>query len=157
MPLVRRKPFSFTIDTEEKPVIIDVPYGSAKDPTTAAYWDQLIYNNSYHAALQQLKKLWPEAVDVVPCLIEKEDLPKSEGGRVNRNKEYNLQRAQRKIAEALAKSYQKYSRYSQEYKQDALDDLVEQVEAFRPLFQEFKCPKKTTQDKIEKGELLGAR
>src|SRR5579875_401851 len=104
MPLVRRKSLSFTIDTEEgKHVIIDVPYGGAKDPATPAYWDQLIYNNSYRAAMQQLKKLWPEALEVVPCLIEKEELPKSEAGRVNRNKEYNLGRAQRKIAESIAK------------------------------------------------------
>jgi hypothetical protein len=160
MPLVRRKPLSFTIDTEEgKHIIIDVPYRGAKDPTTAAYWDQLMYNNSYQAALAQLKKLWPEATEVVPCLIEKEELPKSESGRVNRNKEYNLERAKRKIAESIAKAYQKYSRYSQEYKQDALDDLSEQINSFKPLFHEFKCPKKLAKDKtLGKGEeLLGAR
>jgi hypothetical protein len=155
MPLVRRKPLSFTIDTEEgKHVIIDVPYGGAKDPTTPAYWDQLIYNNSYQAALQQLKKLWPEALDVVPCLVEKEELPKNEIGRVNRNKEYNLGRAQRKIAESIAKTYQKYSRYNSEYKQEALDDLADQMQTLKPLFQEFKCSKNKN---IEKVELLGAR
>jgi hypothetical protein len=155
MPLVRRKPLSFTIDTEEgKHVIIDVPYGGAKDPTTPAYWDQLIYNNSYQAALQQLKKLWPEALEVVPCLIEKEELPKNESGRVNRNKEYNLERAQRKIAESIAKTYQKYSRYSQEYKQDALDDLSDQIQTLKSIYQEFKC----AQSKKSEGvELLGAR
>jgi hypothetical protein len=158
LPLVRRKPLSFTIDTEEgKHIVIDVPYSGAKDPTTAAYWDQLMYNNSYQAALQQLRKLWPEAAEVVPCLIEKEELPKSESGRVNRNKEYNLERAQRKIAESIAKTYQKYSRYSQEYKQDALDDLSEQIDSFKPLFQEFKCPKKTTKNQTEgKEEVQGA-
>jgi hypothetical protein len=155
MPLVRRKPLSFTIDTEEgKHVIIDVPYGGAKDPTTPAYWDQLIYNNSYQTALQQLQKLWPEALEVVPCLVEKEELPKSESGRVNRNKEYNLGRAQRKIAESIAKTYQKYSRYSSEYKQDALDDLADQMQTLKPLFQEFKCSKNKKDEKVE---LLGAR
>jgi hypothetical protein len=155
MPLVRRKPLSFTIDTEGgKHVIIDVPYGGAKDPTTPAYWDQLIYNNSYQTALQQLKKLWPEALDVVHCLVEKEDLPKSESGRVNRNKEYQLGRAQRKIAESIAKTYQKYSRYSSEYKQDALDDLADQMQKLKPLFQDFKCSKSKKNEKVE---LLGAR
>ena len=142
MPLVRRKPLSFTIDTEEgKHLIIDVPYGGAKDPTTPAFWDQLIYNNSYQEAMRQLKNLWPEALEVVPCLIEKEELPKNDAGRVNRNKEYNLQRAQRKIAESIAKTYQKYSRYSQEYKQDALDDLADQMQTLEPIFQDFKCAK----------------
>jgi hypothetical protein len=154
MPLVRRKPLSFTIDTEGKPVIIDVPYGGAKDPTTPAYWDQLIYNNSYQAALQQLKKLWPEAIEIVPCLIEKEELPKNENGRVNRNKEYNLERAQRKIAESIARTYQKYSRYSSEYKQDALDDLSDQIQTLKPIYQDFKCAKSK---KSEGVELLGAR
>jgi hypothetical protein len=155
MPLVRRKRLSFTIDTEEgKHVIIDVPYSRSKDPTTPAYWDQLIYNNSYQAALQQLRKLWPEAVEIVPCLIEKEELPKSETGRVNRNKEYNLERAQRKIAESIAKTYQKYSRYSSEYKQDALDDLAEQIHTLKPIYEDFKCAKNK---KSEGVELLGAR
>lgn len=153
MPLIRRKPLSFTIDTEEgKHLIIDVPYAGAKDPTTPAYWDQLIYNNSYQTALQQLKKLWPEALEVVPCLIEKEELPKNENSRVNRNKEYNLGRAQRKIAESIAKTYQKYTRYSSEYKQDALDDLADQTHSLKPLFQEFKCPR----EKNDEVELLGA-
>lgn len=154
MPLVRRKPLSFTIDTESKPVIIDVPYGGAKDPTTPAYWDQLIYNNSYQSALQQLKKLWPEALEVVPCLIEKEELPKNENGRVNRNKEYNLGRAQRKIAESIARTYQKYSRYSSEYKQDALDDLADQIQMMKSMYQEFKCPKNKNGERLD---LLGAR
>lgn len=136
---------------------MDVPYGAAKDPSTPAYWDQLMYNNSYQAALRQLRKLWPEAIEAVPCLIEKEELPKNESGRVSRNKEYNLQRAQRKIAESIAKAYQKYSRYSSEFKQDALDDLSEQIDSFRPLFQEFKCPKKPAKDKTEGDELLSAR
>jgi selenophosphate synthetase-related protein len=58
MPLIRRKPLSFTIDTEEgKQVIIDVPYEGAKDPTTPAYWDQLIYSHSYQAALEQLSSI----------------------------------------------------------------------------------------------------
>jgi hypothetical protein len=154
MPLVRRKPLSFTIDTEEgKHIVIDVPYGGAKDPTTAAFWDQLMYNKSYQAALQQLKKLWPEAVEVVPCLIEKEELPRSESGRANRNKEYNLERAQRKIAESIAKTYQKYSRYSQEYKQDALDDLSDQIQTLKPIYQDFECAKSK---KSEGVELLGA-
>ena len=154
MPLVRRKPFSFAIPTEEGNLAIDVPYGGAKDPTTPAYWDQLIYNNSYLAALQQLKKLWPEALEVVPCLIEKEELPKNESGRVNRNKEYNLERAQRKIAESISKTYQKYSRYSSEYKQDALDDLADQIQTLKPIYQDFKCAKGK---KSEGVELLGAR
>lgn len=131
-----------------------MPYGGAKDPTTPAYWDQLIYNNSYQAALRQLKKLWPEALEAVPCLIEKEELPKNEIGRVNRNKEYNLGRAQRKIAEAIARTYQKYSRYSSEYKQDALDDLADQVQTLKPIYQDFKC---TKSKKNEEAELLGAR
>jgi hypothetical protein len=155
MPLVRRKPLSFTIDTEEgKHLVIDVPYGGAKDPTTAAYWDQLMYNNSYQAALQRLKKLWPEAVEIVPCLIEKEELPKSESGRVNRNKEYNLERAQRNIAESIAKTYQKYSRYSEEYKKDALDDLADQIQTLKPIYQDFKCAKSKKNEEVE---LLGAR
>ena len=131
-----------------------MPYGGAKDPTTPAYWDQLIYNNSYQEALKQLKKLWPEALEVVPCLVEKEELPKNESGRVNRNKEYNLERAQRKIAESIAKTYQKYSRYSPEYKQDELDDLADQIQTLKPIDQDFKCAKSK---KTEGVELLGAR
>lgn len=94
----------------------------------------------------------PEALEVVPCLIEKEELPKNESGRVNRNKEYNLERTQRKIAESIAKTYQKYSRYSAEYKQDALDDLADQIQTLKPIYQDFKCVK----GKKSKGvELLG--
>lgn len=81
MPLVRRKPYSFVIPTKEGNLAIDVPYGGAKDPTTPAYWDQLIYTDSYQAALQQLEKLWPEAVEVVPCLIGKRSFQRTKVGQ----------------------------------------------------------------------------
>jgi hypothetical protein len=54
----KKETASFTIDTEEgKQVIIDVPYGGAKDPTTPAYWDQLIYSHSCQAALELLSSI----------------------------------------------------------------------------------------------------
>lgn len=151
MPLVRRKPLSFTIEQEgAAPVIVDVPYGGAKDPRETAFWDQLIYNNSYQTMLAKLKELWPEAAEVVPCIIEKEALPKrKETGRVNHAQEYRLERADRKIAEAIAKNYDKFQHYRAEDKQDALDQLLESLDMIEPLYKEFKCetPKKKKEEK----------
>ncbi len=162
MPLVRRKPLSFTLEPEgggtilessesKNPVIVDVPYGGAKEKTTTAYWEQLIYNNSYQDFLKELKKDWPEALEVVPCLLEKEDVEREAKENKKKfglkNKEYQLERAWRKVAEAVAKNFAKYERYSKEYKGDALEDLADQIEVIRPMFSKLACPKEAKDEK----------
>jgi hypothetical protein len=49
----------------------------------------------------------------------------------------------------VAKTYQKYTRYSSEYKQDALDELSDQIETLKPIYQNFKCAKSKKSEGIE--------
>ena len=134
MPLTRINQPKFRENEKEAPTIV-VPFGTTKNVRTVAFWTQEMDRTSYQETLQTLQREWPEALDVVPCLIEKEEV------RQGSNDEVRLERAYRKIATAIARNIDKYMRYSPEYKKDALEDLRDEIEQAKPLWKAYQCKK----------------
>ena len=132
MPLVVRKPGSFVIPTDDKKLIIDVPFEARKDPREKSFWNLLMFNNSYRAALAELKKVSAEALDIAPCIIEAEQA-------ANRAEREKVERAQRAMAKAFAKFTDQFKRFQAQYKSDALENLKEAVKEARPLWEDYQC------------------
>ena len=131
MPLVRRKPGSFRIDN----VIVDVPFEARDDPTRPSFWNLLMDNNSYKAALDKLQEISPEALEIVPCIVELDEAK-------NKAEEEKILRAWRAIARALAKFAQQFGRYTAEFKSEAFENLKEAVSEARELWSDYECSRR---------------
>lgn len=109
-------------------------WATGQDPTKPSFWEDIM-DISYQDFLDKLRQYWPQAADVVPCLIEQSET------RQGSNDEYRLLRAYRHIAVVVSKDFAKKERYLKEYENDALEDLIDDIDAIRPLWSKYQCKK----------------